>query len=199
MSDKPVRHWTLESQETLFSGFYQIDRLRFRHSLHQGGSTPILDRELFLRGNVTGVLPYDPVTDQVALIEQFRIGAMHQNPDPWLTEIIAGMIEPGEAPEEVAVRESKEEAGLTLDKVELIAHYLGSPGATTEEVFIYYAETDLSTAGGVYGLDQENEDILVKIVSADEAIGMLDSRQVRNALSIIALQWFRHRRVMQGA
>jgi ADP-ribose pyrophosphatase len=123
----------------------------------------------------------------LALIEQFRIGAMHQQPDPWLLEVIAGMIETNEKPAEVAVREAYEEAGLELTAVQLISHYLASPGITTEEVFIYFAETDLLNAGGVFGLDKENEDILVRIMSAEKAIGMLDTREVRNAISIIAL------------
>jgi ADP-ribose pyrophosphatase len=190
--DKPVkREWQLDSRETIYTGFYSLERLHFRHTLHQGGWTPVLNREHFVRGNVAAVLPYDPKTDQVALIEQFRIGAMHQQPDPWLLEVIAGMIETDEKPAEVAVREAHEEAGLELKEVELISHYLASPGITTEEVFIYFAETDLSNAGGVYGLDKENEDILVRIMPAEHAIGMLDTREVRNAISIIALQWLR--------
>ena len=193
--DKPVkREWQLDSRETIYTGFYSLERLHFRHTLHQGGWTPMIDREHFVRGNVAAVLPYDPNTDQVALIEQFRIGAMHQQPDPWLLEAIAGMFETDEKPAEVAVREAHEEAGLELNDVQLISHYLASPGITTEEVFIYFAETDLSNAGGVFGLDNENEDILVRIVPADEAIGMLDTREVRNAISIIALQWLRFHR-----
>ena len=193
--DKTVkREWQLDSRETIYTGFYSLERLHFRHTLHQGGWTPMIDREHFVRGNVAAVLPYDPNTDRVALIEQFRIGAMHQQPDPWLLEVIAGMIETDEKPAEVAVREAYEEAGLQLKEVQLISHYLASPGITTEEVFIYFAETDLSNAGGVFGLDKENEDILVRIMPAEEAIGMLDTREVRNAISIIALQWLRFRR-----
>lgn len=193
--DKPAnREWQLDSRETIYTGFYSLERLHFRHTLHQGGWTPLIDREHFVRGNVAAVLPYDRNTDQVALIEQFRIGAMHQQPDPWLLEVIAGMIETDEKPAEVAVREANEEAGLELLDVQLISHYLASPGITTEEVFIYFAETDLSNAGGVFGLDKENEDILVRVMPAEEAIGMLDTREVRNAISIIALQWLKFRR-----
>jgi len=192
MTDKDTRDWVIERRETVYSGFYQIDRVHFKHTFHQGGWTQSLQRELFVRGNVVAVLPYDPSTDKVVLVEQFRIGAMHQKPDPWL------LIEPNETPEEVAVRESREEAGLQLEQVELISHYLASPGATTEEVFIYFAETDLSQAGGVFGLAHEDEDIQVHVVSAEEAIGMLDSRKVRNAISVVALQWLQYYRLKQG-
>ncbi len=189
------RQWQVESRRTLYDGFYRIDSVEFKHDLYRGGSTPVIEREMFVRGNVVGVLPYDPVNDTVALIEQFRIGAMYQTPDPWLVEIIAGMIDTNETPEQVAIREAKEEAGIELDSVELVSHYLASPGASPEEVFVYYAQTDLSQVGGTHGLEHEHEDILVKIYPADVAIGMLDTREVRNSLSIIALQWLKAKRL----
>jgi len=186
-----MRRWSLESRTTRYQGFYQIDSVEFKHDWHSGESSPVLEREIFVRGNVVGVLPYDPITDQVALVEQFRIGAMYQNPDPWMIEIIAGMVDTDETPAQVAIREAREEAGIELQSVELVSHYLASPGASSEEVFVYFAETDLSNAGGTHGLAAEDEDILVRIVPAENAIAMLESREVRNALSIIALQWLK--------
>lgn len=188
------RQWSLESRDTRYSGFYRIDSVKFKHDWHCGESSPVIEREVFVRGNVVGVLPYDPKTDEVALVEQFRIGAMYQKPDPWMIEIIAGMIDSDESPAEVAIRESREEAGIELDSVELISHYLASPGASSEEVFVYFAETDLSHIGGTHGLAEEDEDILVKVVPVDTAIEMLDTRVIRNALSIIALQWLKLKR-----
>lgn len=168
--------------------------MSFRHDLHEGGSTGVVERELFVRGNVVGVVPYDPVTDSVVLLEQFRIGAMHELPDPWLLEIVAGMIDTDETPEQVARREACEEAGLELGDLQLVSHYLASPGASTEEVFIYYAETDLSSVGGHYGLESEDEDIKVTVVPATEAFALVDKRVIKNALSIIGLQWLRLKR-----
>ena len=196
MSNKAqsARGWSLTSREIAYSGFYQIDSVSFSHDLHSGGSTGIVERELFVRGNVVGVIPYDPSTDSVVLLEQFRIGAMHESPDPWLTEIIAGMIDTDETPKQVALREAREEAGLELCDVQLVSHYLASPGASTEEVFIYYAQADLSGIGGHHGLADEDEDIRVTVVPCEVAFEMLDRRVIKNALSIIALQWLRLRR-----
>jgi len=197
MNSKSTKEWTLASRETVFKGYYQVDKLGFYHSLFGGGTSELIDREMFVRGNVAAVLAYDPGCDCVALVEQFRIGAMNQPDNPWLLEVIAGMIEKGEEPEEVAIRESKEEAGLNLTEVQLIRRYLASPGCTPEEVFIYYAETDLSHVQGVHGLEEEGEDIQVHVVSADDAIKMLDEGQIKNSISIIALQWFQHRRLLK--
>ena len=191
---KTKRLWNIKSREVVYSGFYQMDTISFQHDLHSGGSTDVVERELFVRGNVVGLIVYDPASDCTVLLEQFRIGAMHQRPDPWLMEIIAGMIDTDETPEQVAVREAKEEAGLVLTDVKLAMHYLASPGASTEEVFLYYAETDLSDAGGHYGLPEEDEDIRVSVVQAEEAFTMMDKRVVKNALSIIGLQWLKMKR-----
>ena len=188
------REWSIESRETLHDGFYRIERLRLRHDLHGGGRSGIVEREQFLRGNVVGVLPYDPASDSVLLVEQFRPGAIHQAPEPWLWEIVAGAIDEGETPEAAARREAREETGLELVRLEPISHYLTSPGAGPEEVHVFLGECDLAGAGGLHGLADEDEDILARVVSAERAIGMLDSREVRNGLSIIALQWFALRR-----
>jgi len=196
--DKTNRDWNIESTEVVFNGFYSVEKLFFKHALFNGGHSELIDREQFVRGNVVGVLAHDPKLDKVALIEQFRIGARNRQDHPWLIEVIAGMVEPGEQPQDVAVREAYEEAGINLTNVREAIRYLASPGASTEEVFIYYAEADLSTASGVFGLDEEGEDILLHVVDADEAIQMLENGKVCNGLSIIALQWFRHFRLQAG-
>ncbi|MBX2885262.1 MAG: NUDIX domain-containing protein [Granulosicoccus sp.] len=189
-TDKFQKSWQLLDRETLHDGWFRIHRLRFEHSLFAGGKTGEVEREVFERGHVAAVLPYDPVSDRVALIEQFRIGALHDEQDPWLVEVIAGMIEPGEEPEDMVRREAREEAGLELQSLIPIRRYYASPGGSTEVVHLYCALTDLSEVGGLYGLDEEDEDIRVLNLSADDAIVLLDDGTVRNAISVIALQWF---------
>lgn len=189
-SDKQIeKKWETVSDKDLHKGFYRIHALGFRHTLFKGGWGEVQEREQFDRGNVVAVLPYDPKTRQVALVEQFRIGARHNKPDPWLMEVIAGMMEAGEQPEEVAIRETYEEAGIKLNSVKLARRYYASPGSTTEEVFIYTSECDLSNAGGLFGLEEEGEDIKVHIVSIEKALEWLDQGVIKNAISIIALQW----------
>lgn len=189
------REWEIESREVVYKGFYTIEKFLFRHALFDGGQSGLVEREQFVRGNVVGVIAHDPKLDRVALIEQFRMGARNRKDHPWLLEVIAGMIEPSENPQDVAIREAYEEAGITLENLKEVMRYLASPGSSSEEVFIYYAEADLSEASGVHGLESENEDILLHVLSSDDAIAMLESGKVCNALSIIALQWFRHHRL----
>jgi len=108
------------------------------------------------------------------------------------------MVESSEKPQDVAVREAYEEAGIKLEHVREVMHYWASPGASSEEIFLYYAEADLSEASGVHGLDSESEDILLHVLDSDEAIRMLETGKVCNSLSIIALQWFRHHRLQNA-
>jgi len=189
-SDSITREWRSFGFETVYEGWFRIARHEFEHTLFAGGRSGRIDREVFNRGDVAAVLPYDPVSDRVVLIEQFRIGAMNDEKSPWLVEVIAGMIEPGEEPEAMVHREAKEEAGLVLGNLLPIRSYYASPGGSTERVHLYCALTDLSEAGGLHGLAEEDEDIRVINCSADEAIALLDDGTIRNAISIIALQWF---------
>ena len=97
-------------------------RYRLRHWQFAGGLGPELVREVFVRGHAAAVLPYDPVRDEVVLIEQFRAGALETDCDPWLLETVAGIIEDGESADEVARREALEEAGLEI--LDLVAGLL---------------------------------------------------------------------------
>lgn len=185
------KDWEILRSEQLHQGWFRISRYHFRHTLYQGGWSGEVDRDIFERGNVAAVIPYDPVNDTVLLVEQFRIGAMHRPEGPWLTEIIAGMIEEGEVAEEVVRRESQEEAGLTLTDLIPVRKYYASPGGTTEEVNIFCGLTDLGGAGGIYGLADESEDIRAQCFPAEQAIEMLDNGTLCNAITIIAMQWFK--------
>jgi len=194
---KHEKDWEFLGEKPIHSGFYNVSLAQFKHTKFNGGWTGVVEREVLNRGNVIGVLAHDPTTDQVALVEQFRLGARIEPTNPWLMEIIAGMVESGEEPQQVALREAYEEAGLRLQNLRLINQYYSSPSSTSEQVFVYYAQADLSKAGGVHGLDAEDEDILVHIVSADEAVQMMLDGTIKNAISVIALQWFRCERALK--
>jgi ADP-ribose pyrophosphatase len=176
-------------KRTVFEGHFQVERYRLRHTLHAGGMSEPLSRELFERGQVAAVLPVDPLRDEVILIEQFRLGPYAVGWDPWLLEGVAGIIEDGESAEDVARRETLEEAGREVTDLVPVMHYISSPGACSETVALYCGRVDASGAGGVHGLADEGEDIKVMVYPVAEAIGLLDSGRIVNAKTIIALQW----------
>lgn len=175
--------------QACFKGFYQLDRLLLRHRLFNGQMGPVISRELFVRHDAVCVLPYDPVRDEVVLIEQFRVGAIHKGDTPWLLELVAGLIDKDEQPAEVAKREAIEEANLELASLWPITRYFPSPGGSDEWVHLYLGRCDSSHAGGVHGLAEEGEDIRVHVLPLTQALALVESGLIGNAASIIALQW----------
>lgn len=174
---------------TPFQGYFRIDRYLLRHRTHRGGLSEPMSREIFERGHTASVLLYDPERDRVGLIEQFRPGAYAAGWQPWLIELVAGIIDKGETPERVAIREAKEEAGVEVSMIEPVCRYLVSPGGTTESVEMFCARVDSAMLSGIHGLAHEGEDIRVFTIAADEAIAWVDSGRIANSMTIIAVQW----------
>ena len=77
------------ARETLYSGFFSLDLYRFRHRLFNGEMSGEVRREILERGHAAVLLPYDPVRDEVVLIEQIRIAAYDTSESPWLLELVA--------------------------------------------------------------------------------------------------------------
>ena len=153
-----------------YDGYVKIDKFRLRHRRFEGDWTDAFDRELVERGHAAAVLPYDPVRDEVVLIEQFRIGAHAGGHEPWQIEIVAGIIESGEKAEDVARREAVEESGCGIGELIAICEALASPVIMTETIAIYCGRVDATTAGGVHGIAAEHEDIRAFSVAAEKAL-----------------------------
>ncbi|PWI78889.1 ADP-ribose diphosphatase [Enterobacter sp. CGMCC 5087] len=177
------------ARETLYSGFFSMDLYRFRHRLFNGEMSGEIRREIFERGHAAVLLPFDPVRDEVVLVEQIRIAAYDVSESPWLLEMVAGMIEEGETVEDVARREALEEAGLVVGRTKPVLSYLASPGGTSERLSIMVGEVDATMAEGIHGLADENEDIRVHVVSREQAYQWVEEGKIDNAASVIALQW----------
>jgi len=178
----------LEKQDA-FSGYFRIDRLRLKFPLYEGGMSREIVREVLERGRVAAVLLVDPDRDNVVLIEQFRPGPYAAGHHPWLIETVAGVIEEDESAEELARRESLEEADCAITDLFPIMHFFTSPGASTENVTMLCGRVDSTNAGGIHGLDEEGEDIRVMVLSLDDALALLHDGRIVNAKTIIALQW----------
>lgn len=176
-------------QRNAYSGYFRIDAYRLTYRRFDGEWSQPQDYELFERGHGVAVLPYDPHTDQLVLVEQFRMGALASE-NPWLIEIVAGVVEEGESHEDVAHREAHEEANCTLLALEAIAKVYVSPGGSSETTQIYCAKVNSSSiSSDIAGLDEEGENIRVHTVSYAEAMSALASGKVCSAPAVIALQW----------
>lgn len=200
--------------ETPFQGYFRIDRYHLRHALFEGGMSGEMSREVFERGHAATILLYDPDREKLVLIEQFRIGAyaaVRNSPwfaadfSPWLIETVAGIIDPGETPEEVVRREAGEEADCQVLDLIPVMHYLVSPGGTTESIFVFLGRVDSSQAGGIFGLREEHENIRVLVPGVEEVFTWLDEGRIVNSMTLIPLMWFRRhheslrRRFLEGS
>ena len=173
----------------LYDGFFKISLYDIEHALFKGGTLSSVKREVFERGHAVAVLPYDPIKNKIILVEQFRVGAIETKQSPWLLEIVAGMIDKPESKEQVAIREAEEEAGLSIQKLIPMLDYLSSPGGTTERIYLYLGLVDSTNAGGVFGLDEEQEDIKVHVFDYEQVLDLLQSGELDNAATLISMQW----------
>jgi len=180
----------IAAKSIVYQGFFRLEKYRLRHSLFEGGMSDSMSRELFERGHAVAVLPYDPIRDEVVLLEQFRIGAINDPDGAWLTEIVAGMIGKDETAEEVAKREAVEEAGCDITELAHICNYYVSPGGTSETISLYCGKVDSNkVVEGIYGLDEEHEDIRVFKSSYQQLVTCFESGKINSAAPIIAIQW----------
>ncbi|GAA4357597.1 NUDIX domain-containing protein [Kangiella marina] len=177
-------------EELLYDGFFSMKKYRYQHRRYQGDWSPVVEREIFERGNAVGVLLYDKTKELFVMVEQCRPGAMPGESSPWLLEVVAGMVESGEKPEEVALREAQEEAGSEITKLIPMNGYWVSPGGTTEYVDLFLGLVDSDEVAQYAGLDTEHEDIKVLVMDREELLKALQQGRINNAMAIIAVQWF---------
>lgn len=180
-------------EESVYQGFHRIKRIQLKHRLYSGGWSEVVDREVSDKGSAASVVVYDPLLESVCLVEQFRIATyepQRADKSPWSTEIVAGMIDKeAELPEEVVRRELMEEAGLEAAYLEKITSYWVTPGGSSARMHIFVALCDLSDAGGIYGLDDEHEDILALIAPLKTVFQSALVEESSNAATLIGLQW----------
>lgn len=179
-------------EQTLYEGFFTLKRIQFKHKLFAGGQSGVVTRELLIKGAASAVIAYDPKEDSVILVEQVRIGAAYHpesNRSPWLLELIAGMVEKGEKPEDVALRESEEEAGIQVKNLTHCLSVWDSPGGIVERIHLFAGEVDSSQAKGIHGLAEENEDIRVQVIKREQAYQWMCEGKIDNGIAVIGLQW----------
>jgi ADP-ribose pyrophosphatase len=187
-------------KETVYDGFFRMERYRLRHRKFDGTWTPEMSREIFERGNAVAILLYDPALDNVVMVEQFRLPAHIAGRPAWCLETPAGIVKPGEELADVARREAQEETGCEIaGEVRQIGQFMASIGGSTEIVTVFFGIVDSRKATGIHGVVDEHEDIRVHVIPAVEAIRKADEGEIENAASVIALNWLaRHHESVRG-
>jgi len=178
------------NKKNLYKGFFEMNELSFIHQKYDGTWSNEIKREIFKGYQVASILPYDPIKREIILIQQFRPGAIFRHKDSYLFEIVAGIIDKNENPEQTAMRECLEETGCKVKKILPIQSYFVSPGSSESYYYLYLGETESFEGKRLKGLENENEDILVSSFKVDQVKKMLNDRIIINSLTLIALQWF---------
>ena len=188
MNNKAVVNF-LEAED-IHDGWLKVGKVTVEHELFNGGMSKPLVREMHCFSDAIAVLPYDPATNNVLLIEQFRPGAAIGG-HPWQFEIIAGGIDGDESNEDACLREAKEEAGVDLIEVHPLTMCYNVAGSSQDKIYIHTAIADLSTAGSVHGLPEEGEDIRVDVMHISAALEMVTTGKIQHPSAIIALLWIK--------
>ena len=186
----------VRSDDLVWEGRFPLQRVVFTYERFDGARSAELTWELWRRGRGVAILPYDPLTDRIALIQQFRLPAHAAGLPPVQTECPAGLLEPTEDPEAAGRRELAEETGLVAGRMERIGRYMLMQGGC-DEVMIYFAAHVALAEGAAprtHGLVHEGEDTRVLVMPAGDAFAMLDDGRVENVTLACCLWWLRHHR-----
>lgn len=115
---------------------------------------------------------------RVCLVRQYRHGV-----GDFLWEIPAGKLDAGEAPEICALRELREETGVTAARWSSLGLYIPAPGIFTEVIHLYLAR-DLNAGAPAPDADEELE---LKWLPLDEAIGLILRGELNDGKTALAL------------
>ena len=178
------------SKKNLYDGFFKMNEIILKYKKYDGTWTDKIRRELFGGAQVSAVLPYDPIKKEIVLIQQFRIGTIFQTHDNYLNEIVAGNIDNEETPEKAAKRECFEETGCEIKKLLPIQSFFPAPGSSESFYHLFLGEIKTFKGTKIMGMENENEDILVKSYKLDEVMKMIKEGKIINRLTLLALQWF---------
>lgn len=175
------------NKRSLYDGFFAMHEYTVKHDCFAGGSLQV-KRENMERGDAVAMLLYDPQADEVLLLEQFRIGPAVRRENPWLIEIVAGMIDEGESKEKAVLREAKEESGYSPYEARFLGRYYTTPGACSERIDLFLGLVDKqSSIGQGGGMDEEHEDIRSFWVTRELALQWLAQGKINSGAPMLAL------------
>ena len=187
------RKVVVEKRTLLLNGFFKVEEAQVSYEKFDGTMSPPVRRLDLVRGDAVAAVLINKARGRVILVNQFRYAARARG-EGWLTEIVAGLVDAGETPEQAVRREILEEAGYVVEGLERISAFYPTPGITSERIILYYAETrgDGPVAKGG-GLAEESEDVKVLELAPEEAFRQIDSGEIADAKTIIGLMWLKER------
>lgn len=186
---KPAARIKSIKEEYNYKGFMKVNLLEIEADRHEGGSETY-QRLVFERGHAVAILGYDPVRDEIVLINEMRPGILAAGEYPYTDNLPAGGIGKNETAVDAAVREMQEEAGLELKDPKLVhPGAFVSSGGTSEKIAIVAGTVDTLKAGGVHGNADEQENIKTVVLKAEEFFRRLREGEVTDLKTMVAGYW----------
>lgn len=183
----------IEETKCIFDDFFKIEEAQLRYEQFDGQMSPVVRRLNFDRGDSVAALIFNPETQRIILVNQFKYPTFEKGPG-WITETMAGMVGKDETSEGALYREIVEETGYNVRKLEHISTFYVSPGGSSERIILYYAEVDDSSrVGPGGGVVSENENIINVELTVEEALEQIESGKIVDAKTILGILWLRNR------
>ena len=173
---KPSETSQILSSETIYDG--PIFGVRRDQVLEPGGLRTT--REVITHPGSVVVLPLLP-DGRILLIRQYRHATRQ-----YLWELVAGRMEPGEAPQQSGAREMIEETGYRAKKFKIFLDLFPTPGFLEERMYILLAQG--LTPGEAH--PEEDEKITAKAFSRKQIESMIRSGKLRDAKTIAGLLYY---------
>lgn len=194
MQNKKVRN---VKRELLSDNWYTLEKVTFEYQ-QKNGNWQTQTRESYDRGNGAVIMLYNTSKKTVVLVNQFRMPTfLNGNEDGFLIEACAGLLDK-DNPEECIKKEVIEETGYQVDKVEKIFEAYMSPGSVTEILYFFigeYTEDMKVTSGG--GVHEEQENIEILEIPFTKACEMITTGEIRDAKTIMLLQYLKVNRIIE--
>ncbi len=178
----------IKSTELLSDNWYTLNKITYEYK-NKNGEWETQSREAYDRGNGATILLYNKENSTIILTRQFRLPTyVNGNEDGMLIEACAGLLDKDNA-EDCIRKETEEETGYKISKVEKIFESYMSPGSVTEIVHFFVAEynKDMKVSEGG-GLEEEQENIEVLELKFEEAFDMIYSGEIKDGKTIMLLQ-----------
>lgn len=182
----------IKENNSVYEGFFHVKRFLLRHRSFSGEWSAWVSREQIRRADAVAAILFDPKNESLVMVEQFRTGLVNVYPDqsPWLLEVVAGLLEPGESTEDALRREAKEETDCDITQLLKITDFYNSPGGFAEKTTLYCGIVDSKDKVGVMGQAHEHEDIRVHVLPVEEVLTALtQGKWLTSSSTVIALQW----------
>ncbi len=177
------------NKKIIFNEFFKIEKARVVWERSDGNMGREVTRYVIRRGDSVGIIPVCP--DGIVLVRQFRYPAVREGIDGYLWEIPAGMVDNGEEPVKTAIRELKEEVGISSKELKPLISFFLSPGALDEMFHLFYVNLKLcNEVKKIGGVEEEEEDLIIKRFKRDKIIEMIDKGEIIDSKTIASLMYY---------